>query len=475
VTVTLTYDDVFSRVQIAVTGLSATVDTVRVWRSTNQVNWTYVRGGTDLTPIGNAVYLDDYEFSANVQNYYRVTGFYTGAPTYLATGAASHANNANVSPAVPAGVQEYDTLVIYAAFRARGSGEPNIPVDWNLVADISNVRVMAKIAGPSEVAPNISFTASVANATCSAQMASFRGLAAASMFSPITQDNNPGAQNIAYPAVATTLASQAMQFYLGWKQDDWTSVNTIAGATEIGEPSSTLGDDQGIVWDCVVRPAGALSISAGSFVVTGGASARSVGGVIAMPAAEQIITIENQSITPMITDVWLKNVFRPFLNRAVGCIPNQSDISRRARNGIFDVVNRTMPVAVTDLRSSREWSMEIITQTTDERRDLDLILATGDIFFIQAPPDNPTPTAYVAIQDTSERRPLRRRDCGNDWRVFTLPMIEVAQPSVELSAVLGTWQTVLNTYATWADVLAAHATWASLLTLVGTVDEVVVP
>lgn len=470
----LTYDSVFSGVNIAVTGLSALVNEVRIERSVNQVNWVYVRGATDLVPSGNAVSVDDYEFSANVVNYYRATAYYTDPPAFVGAGTAAHANNASVSPALPASVTEFDTLLIWAAFRARGSGEPNIPSGYVMLADMSNARLFGKIATASESAPTVTFTASVANATTSAQMANFRGLGITTLFD--VEDLDTGSsQNVNYPAVSTDLDVEGLLLYLGWKQDDWTSVGTISGATEIGEPSSTLGDDQGIVWDFQNVPSGPLVISAGSFSVTGGGAARNVGGVVALRAAEQVISVDSGSLTPEITEVWLKDVFRPFLNRTLGCIPNQSSIRRRARNGIFDVVNRSFPVAVTDLRGSREWSMEVITQTTDQRRDFDLIMATGDIFFIQAPPDSPTPTAYVAIQDTDERRPLRNRTCDNDWRVFTLPMIEVAKPSVEIAAVIGTWQTVLNTYSTWSDVLAAHSTWADLLTLVGSVDEILVP
>ncbi len=479
-TVILTYDDVFSRVQIAVTGLSATVGAVRIERSTNQINWVDVRGATALTPSANSVSINDYEFSANVQNYYRVTGYYVGTPTFQTAGTAAHADNASVVPGLPAGTVAGDLLLLWVGCRARGTQAPNAPVGYTVLANISNARLFGKIAAgtpgsaTTDVAPTVTFNVPVTGSTVSAQMARVRGCAnepffAAAFTATLTS------QNIDYPGVTSTLDDSGLLLYLGWKQDDWTSVATIAGATEIDEPSSTLGDDQGIVWDYQNVPQGALNVVAGTFTVTGGVSARNLGCVVVLRRGDQPMSVETGSITPVINSVWLKDVFRPFLNRPVDCIPNQSSIKRRARNGIFDIVNRSYPVAVTDLRSSREWAIEIITQTTTERYELDLILASGDIFFVQAPPDDPTPTAYVVVQDTDERRPLRNRDCGNDWRVFTLPFIEVAKPSAEIGAVTGTWQTVLNTYSTWADVLAAHTTWASLLTIVGTVDEVLVP
>ena len=156
-------------------------------------------------------------------------------------------------------------------------------------------------------------------------------------------------------------------------------------------------------------------------------------------------------------------------------MPNQTPIVRRARNGIFPIVGRTYPVAVSDVRLARELTIEVITQTTQEREDLDLITSTGDVFFIQTIPGDPLPTMYVAIDDITARRPLRNRVCGNDWRVFTLPLTEVAKPSSDLVGTLGTWQTVVNTYATWNDVIAANATWSNLLTIIGSTGEVIVP
>lgn len=479
--VILTYDDVFGRVQIAVTGLAATVTQVRVERSTNQVNWTYVRGATALTPVANATSVYDYEFSANVTNYYRVTGYYTGDPTVLSVGTASHTNNTSVVPGFPTGVVAGDLLLLWAAFRARDFGAPNAPLGYTVLANMGNSRLFGKIAAgatpggvTTDTAPTVTFDGSVANSTCSAQMARVRGAAATTFFG-LRSLGTLSSQNINYPAVDESADDVGLLVALGWKQDDWIDVLPLPGCTEFGDPSSTLGDDQGIAWQYLVTPPGPITISAGSFTVTGGAAARNVGGFVVVRSADQAMSVESSSITPELTTVWLKDVFRPFLNRTIDCIPNQSDITRRARSGIFDIVNRSFPVAVTDLHSSRSWSFEIITRTTTERYDLDLVLSTGDIFFIQAPPDDPTPTAYVVIQDVSARRPVRNRDCNRDPRVFTVPVVEVATPSAEISAVTGTWQTVINTYATWADVMAAHSSWASLLTLVGTVDEVLVP
>lgn len=174
-------------------------------------------------------------------------------------------------------------------------------------------------------------------------------------------------------------------------------------------------------------------------------------------------------------DVWIKSIGRPFLNRIMRCVGNPSPVTRRARNGVFPIVNRSYPIAVTDLRMSRELPLTVVTKTTQERQDLDLLLASGDPVFVQAPLGHPVPTMYAVIGDTTEERPVLNRNCNNDWRLWTLPLTEVVAPGPDVVGSTSTWQTVVSTYATWADVMAAHDTWASVLELIGDGSEVLVP
>lgn len=179
-------------------------------------------------------------------------------------------------------------------------------------------------------------------------------------------------------------------------------------------------------------------------------------------------------ITVNITDVWFKSIGRPFLNQVIHCVLNPTPIVRRARNGISPIVRRSVPVAITDLRLAREGIVQVVTQTTTEREDLDLLLASGDPIFIQTPAGHPLPTMYTVIGDTSENRPVRNRACNNDWRLWDLPFNEVAAPGPDVVGSTSTWQTVVSTYATWTDVIAANATWADLLELIGDGTEVIV-
>lgn len=198
------------------------------------------------------------------------------APAFIAAGAAAHADNASITPGLPAGMVADDLMLLWAAIRNSGTGTVDTPAGYTLLLQNGNASLFGKHYDGSEAAPLVTFTGGAALASCSAQMCAFSGLSM-DILGQASQ-LNASAQNIAYPAL-TTLENSAL-LWLGWKQDDWTSVNTLAGTTEIGEPSTTLGDDQGIVWDYLIS--GPIAIGAGSFTVVGGASAISRGSIIAL-------------------------------------------------------------------------------------------------------------------------------------------------------------------------------------------------
>lgn len=215
-----------------------------------------------------------------------------GPIAFGATGTVAHAINASVTPSLPASVAAGNILLAWVAIRNANAGSVSgNDQGYEEVADFGNCSLWAKIAGASEAAPTFTFTGGVANADTSAQIVRFAGnfYSLDRLLVTAAGGLNASAQNIAYPAVQVPEPA-CLILYLGWKQDDWTSVATIAGATEIGEPDTTTGDDQGIVWDYLIQTT-AADIAAGSFVVTGGASAISVGGVAVLRSSVQTFTV----------------------------------------------------------------------------------------------------------------------------------------------------------------------------------------
>lgn len=473
-TINLTYDDSLSRVEIDVTSLNAAADEVTIERSTNQVTWTTVRGGSALVPSGNAVSLVDYEFNANVTNYYRVRAYDTAATAFVTGGPASTGNNVSLTPTMPLGIQADDLVLIEASIRNSGTGSPNAPTGYTTLIDAGNHKLFGRIVTGAEAAPTVTFTGGVANADTLAQTCAFRrlGLTIGSMSTQL----NTAQQNILTPAITVPDDGMTLVRIL-WKQDDWTAIT--AGpvgfvAIMANGAVSTAGDDAAQSWSYNIQTASA-DIVASTAVATGGASAISRASYVSLYHENLLLSTETASILPELTSVWFKVIAKPFLNRTVYCIPKPGPVTRRARQGIFPIIGRSFPIAVTDVRGSREYDLDAITRTTEEYEDFDLMLSTGDIIFIHTPPGSPIATAYVAIDDVVRRQPLTGSRCGNDWRVFTLPLIEVAAPGANIVGSIGTWQTVVNTYATWSDVLANHPTWSDLLTLVGSPDDVIVP
>ncbi|PZG18985.1 hypothetical protein C1I95_12465 [Micromonospora craterilacus] len=187
-------------------------------------------------------------------------------------------------------------------------------------------------------------------------------------------------------------------------------------------------------------------------------------------ATQATVASETATITPTLGGVWIKSVARPFLNRQV-IVKDFGDVERPPRAGIFDVVGRSMPVAVSDVRGSRRWTLEVLTETPADAAELDQIMAAGDTMLIHVPAAVDVPGGYVAIDTVNISRPARR----SRRRVFVLPCIEVAAPGPDVVGATLTCATVLATYATCADLLAAHPTCADLLELIGDPEDVIVP
>ncbi|HET6286358.1 MAG TPA: hypothetical protein VFG15_06370 [Amycolatopsis sp.] len=217
-----------------------------------------------------------------------VTAISAAAPSFVGAGAAATGNNASVAPGDPAGLQVGDLKVVAAAIRNSGTGFPLAPTGWSQIGLFGNLAVFGKYHASGDTAPTVAFQGGVANADTIAQVCAFRGVSLR-VFSDSQYQLNGSAQNIAYPSCAT-LGPNTVVLYVGWKADDWASVATVAGATEIGEPSSTAGDDAGLVWDYRIQTT-PVSIPAGVFTVTGGASAISRGAVIVLDGNVQRMTV----------------------------------------------------------------------------------------------------------------------------------------------------------------------------------------
>lgn len=182
------------------------------------------------------------------------------------------------------------------------------------------------------------------------------------------------------------------------------------------------------------------------------------------------VEVGTVSITATITQVWLKSIEWPFLNRPV-VVTEWGDIQRPARGGTFDVVGRSFPVAVTDKRGSRRCTLELVTHTSEQARDMDFMLASGGPVFVHVPADCPVPGMYAVIGDTSEKRAARR----SVRRLFSLPLTEVAAPGPDVVGNTAVWETVLLPYDDWNHFIVFYPTWNDVLDVIANPETVIVP
>ncbi|QWF81131.1 hypothetical protein [Amycolatopsis sp. CA-230715] len=452
--ITATYADDLARVRLALTGAPADADYATVERSTDGINWATVRGGATVPLSAGNGNLDDYEFAAGVPNQYRVSYVDTALPSFVGNGTPSTADNAPVSPALPAStLLDGDLLLLLATIRNPAAGTAVAPTGWTTVTTYGNLFVFACRYTPGLTAPTVTFTGGSAGDITTGQIAAFRNTG--SVLSGVGQASGAGA-GIGYPPFYCGPDAR-LAVILAWKQATVTgdtppivTGRVLAVSSALGGGASAFGYTQNV--------AGNTSYNTGTIALSSDATAISRSLVLTYGQLPYL-TRESTSITPAPSTVWLKNPSRPAVNTPV-TVTDWSDITRPARTAVHEVVGRTMPVAVTDVQGSRRFTLTITTGDLAAAGDMDSRLATGDVLFLQPPgPDCPVPgPLYAVVGDISMSRHSKRAR----RRFFDLPLTEVAAPGPTVLGDTLLWADVPKNYATWADVQAAVSTWANL-------------
>lgn len=210
--------------------------------------------------------------------------------TFIAAGTAAHADDASVVPGLPAGMSAGNLMVLFAAARNTGIDAP--PAGWTRInLPNANFALMIKIHTGSESAPTVTFAPGAPGNSTSAQIAAFTGsFSIPGTLVRMRGRNNASAQNIAYQGMRMPQEhSGSLVLWLGHKRDNWTSV--ASPGTEIGEPSTALGSNQGLVWAYQIQTTPA-DVAAGSFVVTGGTAQTSASAVVALRSNVQVATVQ---------------------------------------------------------------------------------------------------------------------------------------------------------------------------------------
>lgn len=188
-------------------------------------------------------------------------------------------------------------------------------------------------------------------------------------------------------------------------------------------------------------------------------------------ALDVLLFTDTAAITQDVAAPWIKVPAAPYLNTEVAVL-DRSEVTRRSRAGVFDIVGRTNPLMVGDVASSRAYTLQVLTESAADESNLDYLFASGEVVFVQAPlAATWLPTGYWAVGDAN-RIPVSK---VSEHRIWSIPLTEVAAPGPEVVGSAYTWASAVAEYATWADLIAGNATWADLLQRTGSPSDVIVP
>jgi hypothetical protein len=171
------------------------------------------------------------------------------------------------------------------------------------------------------------------------------------------------------------------------------------------------------------------------------------------------------TIRPVQSATWIKSVQHPRNNLALEVdtdlhLIDVSDLERGDRTGVFQIVGSHLPVVVTDVHTSREFTISVYTATLVAALDLEALLYGGDILFLQGPAGLEVPgPLYFAPGKLS----VARLASTDPARVTTIPVLEVATPSLDVVGVAWNYQTVKEAYASYAALKAAWGSYAELM------------
>jgi hypothetical protein len=448
-------------VTVAVSSAPARATAVLLERSTDGIRFTAVRGATALPIVSGAASVDDYEFADGVSNTYRAT--YLDATSPNAVGAWQAASvttsagaSASVTPTMPTGLAVGDAVFVQIANTKVTASPPIAPAGWVLLALANGMAVYGADWSASLTIPAFTVTGLASGDKVIGKVIAMRNVA--SVLGNAQGSANVAGTTIAWPAFSAIAGSASAGFIMGFSR----TINTgVAPAVNSNDTATgyTLID-----WVVV-----AASYGSGAFTLSGATSATSAVLQINLGLRANV-SQETGTVTPALTACWIKDPLAPYLNRPV-LTTGIADITNSSRSGVFDVIARTLPIAVTDLYGGRKSTLTVWTADPDSMSDLHDCQMNGATKFIHAPKGSRAAelTGYYSFGDLDKQYIA---DTGRSRRLV-LPLTEVAAPSATLAAVTGTWNSVVTQYATWNALVAAKPTWNDVLAIVGTPTDVI--
>jgi len=471
-TLTSAYNDDIGRVQITISGANTDADYAKVEHSLDQITWKSIRGGDTVTLIAGAGHVDHYDgFVFGVTNYYRVSTFDSALVQPVASGAYTTANNATIAPPLPAGLVAGHMMIAYVTHR-NTAATCNTPAGWTAVAGgDSHMKVFYRVYVPGDTAPSCTFSGGSAGDSCSGFISAYSNAKA-----PVQGafQVNGSAQDVAYPGAAVTTPNPVWLLH-EWKQQTGTGASLPAG---FGDPKggfNTAGanPESNITWR-TASEADIRTVTASSNSWQGGSAAISKARLLVLTVRDALDS-GTTNLAPVLPSAntnpyWLKNPNRPGQNVRVE-IMDLIPTTRDGRTGVFQILGRSFPVVVSDLMTSRSFSLVIDAPSKSVAKDLEGRFAIGNPMYLQPPSGTDDVDAIYFVTTQCKVEQDEKQSLG--WTV-TVDAIECAMPNPAVYGDTYTWSDVIANYATWSDVIAANATWSDVIDKVST-TVIVVP
>jgi len=153
---------------------------------------------------------------------------------------------------------------------------------------------------------------------------------------------------------------------------------------------------------------------------------------------------------------------KPTLSCRLDHVQSIDVLGRKGRLGLFDVIGRATPVAITDVRATAAGTLITTTWTANEAQTIRNVTGDGAVLLLQTPAKADLGNLYIAVGDVSEQR-ISSPYMYNERR-FTIPFTVVDRPfGLAVVAEGYRWVDVFTAYGNWQVFYDAGHTWYQVL------------
>jgi hypothetical protein len=160
--------------------------------------------------------------------------------------------------------------------------------------------------------------------------------------------------------------------------------------------------------------------------------------------------------------VWLKSPLFPDVNTTVR-LGNFGTFTRRVARGVFDVLGRSNPIVVSDIRHGLEGALTVAVRSVDELEAIRFISDVSSTVLLQTPASYNFGSRYLALGDEHEDR--INIVASNAYRWVQFDFVEVDAPAGDALTTTTTpgQPPQSGSVATWADVVTSNTDWVTLI------------